>query len=157
MGNWAGIGTGRGVIPGGDDELLEMQTHDRSRSVALHKNAGLAAQAARPILCPCCGHPVAAPTLTMIIDVYNVPAQEAAILGAVWRGRGQPIQTERIFDAMYADDPDGGPSPSKMYASFKVSLCHLRERLNGSGITIVNVGYRRGYRLVMGQSPEKEN
>jgi hypothetical protein len=55
---------------------------------------------------------------------------------------------------MYVDDPDGGPTPTKMYLAFKVALCHLREKLAGSGIGIENVGYRQGYRLVLGQKSE---
>lgn len=104
-----------------------------------------------PIACPCCNQPVHVPTLEIVIDHYSVPPLEARILGAIWRGRGMPVRTERIFDAMYVDDPDGGPPPARMYAAFKVALCHLRKRLDGSGISIVNQGYRRGYRLTIGE------
>lgn len=104
----------------------------------------------RPIDCPCCKQPVSVPTLEIVVDRYKVTPLEARILSAVWKGRGLPVQTERIFDAMYSDDPDGGPSPTRMYSAFKVALCHLRDRLDGSGITIKNVGYRQGYRLVIG-------
>lgn len=103
------------------------------------------------IPCPCCKRPIEAPTLNLLVDYYRIPALEAAVLEAVWRGKGHPIPTERIFDAMYADDPDGGPSPGKMYSAFKVTLCHLRARISGSGVTIENVGYRRGYRLSIGE------
>ncbi|WP_245492231.1 hypothetical protein [Mesorhizobium sp. M4A.F.Ca.ET.020.02.1.1] len=103
-----------------------------------------------PINCPCCKQAVAVPTLDIVVDRYKVTPLEARILGAVWKGKGMPVMTERIFDAMYADDPDGGPSPTRMYAAFKVALCHLRARLAGSGITVENVGYRQGYRLIMG-------
>lgn len=104
-----------------------------------------------PIECPCCKSPVYVPTLDLVIDHYRLTPTEANILRAVWRGKGHPVQTERIFDAMYADDPDGGPSPSKMYLAFKVALHHMREKLKGSGIGIENVGYRRGYRLIVGE------
>jgi len=104
----------------------------------------------KPIECPCCKQSVRAPSLDIVIDHYKVTPLEARILGVIWRGKGHPVQTERIFDAMYVDDPDGGPSPTRMYAAFKVALCHLRARLSGSGVSIENVGYRRGYRLVMG-------
>ncbi|OHV25111.1 helix-turn-helix domain-containing protein [Rhizobium sp. RMa-01] len=104
---------------------------------------------AKPLVCPCCNQQVTAPSLEIVVDHYGITALEAKILSAVWRGKGHAIPTERIFDAMYIDDPDGGPSPAKMYASFKVALCHLREKLESSGIGIENVGYRRGYRLVM--------
>jgi hypothetical protein len=100
--------------------------------------------------CPCCKQPVRVPSVEMVIDHYGVTPLEARILGAVWKGRGMPVMTERVFDAMYVDDPDGGPTPTKMYLAFKVALCHLREKLEGSGISIENVGYRRGYRLVLG-------
>ena len=102
------------------------------------------------IACPCCQQRVEAPSLAIVIDHYGIPPLQARILSAVWKGKGMPIQTERIFDAMYADDPDGGPSPAAMYRAFKVGLFHLRERLNGSGVSIENVGYRLGYRLNLG-------
>jgi len=104
--------------------------------------------------CPCCRRPVAAPTLDMIIDHYDVTPMEATILRAVWKGKGLPVQTERIFDSMYADDADGGPSETKMYHAFKIALCRLRARLEKSGYSIENVGYRRGYRLII-ESKEK--
>ncbi|MCL4767753.1 MAG: helix-turn-helix domain-containing protein [Hyphomicrobiaceae bacterium] len=103
----------------------------------------------RPIPCPCCKQAVHTPPLEIVIDHYKVPALQSRILGAVWKGKGQPVPTERIFDVMYADDPDGGPAPQTMYRAFKVALFHLRQRLKGSGVSIENVGYRRGYRLVL--------
>lgn len=121
--------------------------HARRERVA-HK-VGAAVAEMEPINCPCCKQPVAVPTLEIVVDRYDVTPLQARILGAVWRGKGMPVQTERIFDAMYVDDADGGPSPTRMYAAFKVALCHLRTRLDGSGIGIENVGYRQGYRLVM--------
>lgn len=104
----------------------------------------------KAIECPCCNQRVVAPSLNIVIDRYKVSPLEARILGAVWRGKGHAVQTERIFDAMYVDDPDGGPSPQRMYAAFKVALCHLRKKLEGSGVGVECVGYRAGYRLVLG-------
>lgn len=101
--------------------------------------------------CPCCGKAVGVPDYDVLVDYYDIPTLEAAILDAVWRGKGMPVPTERIFDVMYADDPDGGPDAHKMYKAFKVGLCRLRARLKGSGVTIENVGYRRGYRLKLGE------
>jgi hypothetical protein len=103
----------------------------------------------KPLLCPCCKQPVTIPAPEIVIDHYGVTRMEARIFEAVWKGKGLPVVTERIFTAMYIDDPDGGPSPDKMYLAFKVALCHLRQKLEGSGIGIANVGYRRGYRLVL--------
>lgn len=105
-----------------------------------------------PIECPCCKQPVRVPSLEIICDHYQLTPMQSRILAAVWKGRGMPIQTNRIFDLMYADDPDGGPSPRIMYETFKVQLSRMRDKLEGSGIGIENTGYRRGYRLVIGEN-----
>lgn len=105
----------------------------------------------RHIQCPCCNQEVAAPTLELVIDHYKLTPTQAAILRAVWRGRGFPVTTERIFDVMYEDDPDGGPEPQRMYSAFKTALSRLRDRLEGSGVNIETVGYRQGYRLILGE------
>jgi hypothetical protein len=103
----------------------------------------------KPLLCPCCKQAVTVPSLEIVVDAVKATPLEAKILGAIWKGKGMPVATERVFDAMYADDPDGGPTPSRMYAAFKVALCHLRTKLRGSGLGVENVGYRQGYRLIM--------
>ena len=100
--------------------------------------------------CPCCAQPVPVPALRATIVNARLRPVEEKILRAVWAGDGLPVSSERIFDAMYVDDPDGGPSSRRMYAAFKVALCHLRKRLEGSGVGIENAGYRAGYRLVLG-------
>lgn len=99
--------------------------------------------------CPCCSQAVAAAPIEVITARRNLTSLQAEILRAVWNGKGMPVPTERIFDAMYADDPDGGPEAARMYATFKVSLVHLRARLEGSGVAVESVGNRRGYRLVI--------
>lgn len=99
--------------------------------------------------CPCCGGLVAVPTLDMVIETCGIGKIEGLILEAVWRGKGKSVPTQRIFDAMYADDPDGGPSQTEMYKRFKFGLHRLRTKLEGSGVSVENVGYQRGYRLIM--------
>lgn len=101
-----------------------------------------------PIECPCCRQPVKSPPPEVLVVKCKIPPMEARILKAVWRGKGMAVPTSKIFDAMYADDPDGGPSNGKMYKAFKLSLHKLRKRLDGSGVMVETVGYRRGYRLV---------
>ena len=97
--------------------------------------------------CPCCGQRVDAPSLDMVMEVARVGMIKGLILEAVWRGRGRSVPTQRIFDAMFADDPDGGPSQTEMYKRFKFGLHRLRKKLVGTGVSIVNVGYQRGYAL----------
>lgn len=103
----------------------------------------------REITCPCCGASVASPSLEVLVDVLAISKDQEAVLSAIWRGKGMAVSTQRIFDAMYADDPDGGPSPERMYNALKLRLHKLRGKLEGTGIRIEAVGYRRGYRIVM--------
>lgn len=99
------------------------------------------------VKCPCCGQAVGVPTLNVVIEACGISDFQARILSAIWNGKGRPVPTQRIFDAMYADDPDGGPSEGRMYKSLKAGMNKLRHRLEGSGVGIENVGYRRGYRI----------
>lgn len=103
----------------------------------------------QPIPCPCCGHEVDVPALDVVIQYYSIPRVSAQILRAVWSGKGKFVPSERIFDAMYEDDPTGGPSVSKMYNAMKIGVWRLRNCLEGSGIEIEHVR-GRGYRLRIG-------
>lgn len=100
--------------------------------------------------CPCCKQAVAVPSLEDAIASACLNGFEARILGAVWKGGGHPVQTERVFDAMYCDDPDGGPSPTIMYAAFNRARLRLNSQLFQSGIAVVPARYRKGYRLSLG-------
>ncbi|RVD11639.1 MAG: hypothetical protein E5V37_00775 [Mesorhizobium sp.] len=99
------------------------------------------------IACPLCKATVAVPALDDLLASREIEGLEASILGAVWSGKGRAVNTEKLFDAMYADDPDGGPSPTRMYLSFNRALARLNNLLDGSGVSIVAVGFRQGYRL----------
>lgn len=101
------------------------------------------------VACPCCRRPIEAPTLEMVIDHCQLSPMQARVLTAVWKAKGFPVMPARVFDVMYADDPNGGPGERDMYRAFKVALCYLRKRLKGSGVAIESVGYGRGYRLIM--------
>lgn len=79
--------------------------------------------------CPCCGHPVKAPDLETIIDVCDLSKMQARVFGAIWRGRGHPVPSTKVIDAMYADDPNGGPYESEAYVRLKVCMCRLRKKL----------------------------
>lgn len=104
--------------------------------------------------CPCCAQSVPVPSSHVVSINCGLTQMETKILEAVWAGGGRGVQAEKIFVRMYEDDPDGGPMPNKMYLAFKVALCHMREKLQGSGVSIENVGYRQGYRLVIGKPKE---
>ena len=97
--------------------------------------------------CPCCMQPVAAPSLDDVIAACRLDGFEAAILGTVWAGKGTAVQALKIFDAMYADDPDGGPSPTRMYAAFRHALSSLNSKIEDMGIAVRSIGRRKGWRI----------
>ncbi|TGV90035.1 hypothetical protein EN801_020480 [Mesorhizobium sp. M00.F.Ca.ET.158.01.1.1] len=101
------------------------------------------------IACPLCKAAVGVPALADLLVSRGIRGLEASILGAVWKGKGMPVSTERLFDAMYADDPDGGPSPTRMYLTFNKALARLNSLLDGSGVSVIAVGFRQGYRLAL--------
>jgi hypothetical protein len=98
-------------------------------------------------MCPCCQGEVYVSPLDVLTASYDLTEQDVRVLRAIWKGCGLPVMTERIFDAMYEDDPDGGPSPSRMYAALRSSLERLGATLHTSGVAIQSVGYRQGFRL----------
>jgi hypothetical protein len=102
---------------------------------------------ATSIPCPCCKRAVQVPTLEIVVDHCKLPPLQARILGAVWRGKGQPVQTAMIVAAM----DRGVDGRSHTYDEMKVALHHLRKRLKIVGIAIPNAGYARGYRIVFGE------
>lgn len=104
---------------------------------------------AHPIACPCCRQTVRVPNVDLVIDVFGLTPMEGSVLRAIWRGNGQAVMPSRIFDLMYQGDPDGGPGQQLMYKAFKVALCRLRSKLKASGISVENLGYRQGYRLIL--------
>ena len=106
--------------------------------------------ARKPMMCPCCSQSVPVPTAYVVAVNCDLKPMEARVLEAIWEGGGLPVHTEKIFDRMYADDPDGGPAPARMYSTLKESMVGLRKKLAGSGVGIETVGYRAGWRLVLG-------
>lgn len=100
-----------------------------------------------PLICPCCNRSVRVPSLDIVIDHCKLPPLRARILDAIWKGKGQPVQTEMILAAM----DRGGNVKSHTYEDMKIALHHLRRRVMSVGITIENVGYAQGYRIVLPQ------
>lgn len=107
------------------------------------------------IACPCCGGDIAEPSVEVMVDVYRLPPQQEIILRTAWKAKGHPVPTIRFIDAMYADDPNGGPSEGTARRYFKTQLCLLRARIEPSGVRIETLGYGRGYRLQLDRATPK--
>lgn len=52
-----------------------------------------------------------------------------------------------MFDAMYVDDPDGGPSQSRMYLDLREAVARLNDVAGRSGIVVLYCGRAKGWRL----------
>lgn len=99
--------------------------------------------------CPCCGAGVEKPPLEIIMTNCGIRenSHQGRALRAVWNGKGHAVSSSQIFDAIWHDDPDGGPAPNIMYEALKHTIYHLRQKLKGSGIDLIHAGYGQGYRL----------
>lgn len=100
---------------------------------------------AKSAICPTCGGIIAheafnfdANTRTFVAngrEVLLTPG-EARVLGALWqaRRRGGFDNLEALADAVWRDDPDGGPDSDRV--SLSVMLARLRRKLDRVGCTI---------------------
>ena len=84
------------------------------------------------------------PELAELIRSRGITGHAAAILSALWDAGGAGVPTQRIFDRMYEDDIDGGPSNTQMYSALNRGLKSLRTALAGSGVSVVATGNGKG-------------
>lgn len=94
--------------------------------------------------CPMCKRPVPVPELDELIRSRRIKGHAAAILTALWDAGGAVVPTQRIFDRMYEDDIDGGPSNTQMYTALNRGLKALKTALAGSGVSVVATGKGKG-------------
>ena len=81
--------------------------------------------------------------------LHDLPASSAAVLETVWAARGLPVTAMTLFDAIYADDPDGGPSQARMYRDLREAVANLNDTLERSGAIVLYDGRAKGWRLVI--------
>lgn len=94
--------------------------------------------------CPMCRRAVTVPQLDDLIRSRRIKGHAAAILTAVWDAAGAAVTSSALFDAMYADDIDGGPSQTQMYCALKRAVRALDAALAGSGVSVVALGNGKG-------------
>lgn len=105
--------------------------------------------------CPMCQPPDPAHAFKLdalvlgLIRDHALSENAEALLRAIFAADGLPISTSAIFDAMYADDPDGGPSPGVMYSDANAAHAELQSVLAGTGVGVVRRD--RGWRLRLGR------
>lgn len=105
------------------------------------------------IVCPCCRKTPILPDLTvLLIDLMNergLTENAQSVLEALYLAAGRPVLAEKLFDRMYDHDPDGGPSPARMYADLNAALAELNAALDCTGLAVVRQGRRDGWRLIL--------
>ncbi|PSJ60766.1 winged helix-turn-helix domain-containing protein [Pseudaminobacter soli (ex Li et al. 2025)] len=99
----------------------------------------------RPHLhCPTCGQPTRHDDLEGVIIDRGLTRSQAEILRAIVGAKGRTVTHDHILDALYRDDPDGGPEYARTIVT--VFISQLRKKLAGTGIDIMTV-WGVGYRL----------
>ena len=91
------------------------------------------------LTCPCCGQPVPPGRLQALRSLDLTPRQRALVDTLAAR-MGEWVATDRLADAVYADDPDGGPqNPNQIVAD---QIYHMGDVLSAAGYAIE--AYRGG-------------
>jgi hypothetical protein len=81
--------------------------------------------------------------LEALLAEAEMADRAAKVLQAAWQAEGRAITSNDLFDAMYDDDPAGGPSQTKCYVDLRGAVTDLDAALSGSGVSVV---YRSGGR-----------
>ena len=94
-------------------------------------------------ICPMCRASVPVPDLDDLLDLPGVTPHAGAVLTAVWEAQGKALTSHALFDAIYADDPDGGPSSqTQCYADLRRTATALNGALAGSGVVLARLPQR---------------
>lgn len=97
------------------------------------------------IQCPCCGRPDTRTNPIEAIAAITLSGHERRIALSLAGNFGHVVAMATLIDAVYGDDPEGGPLTADVI--IKVMLVRLRRRLAPFGLAVNNV-YGVGYRLV---------
>lgn len=92
--------------------------------------------------CPMCRAPVPVPDLDDLLDLPGMTDHAGAVLTALWEAQGKATTSNALFDAMYADDPNGGPSVTQCYADLRQAAKALNGALAGSGVVLARLPQR---------------
>lgn len=94
------------------------------------------------------------PTLSVISALAGLSLYEHRVLEVIWSAKGQPIRAERIADAVWHDDIDGGPDGA--LRAVHVLVHRLRGKLAGTAVRIGLGGQHRAYRIELALQERNE-
>lgn len=101
--------------------------------------------------CPFCGGAVKVPLLDdlvlRLINDHSLSENAEAFLRLMWQG--EIVKSSALLAVLYDDAPDDEPSANRLYQEAWAALAELRKALaaEGSGISVVEVGWRQGWRI----------
>jgi hypothetical protein len=101
--------------------------------------------------CPICGGAARVPPLDALalrlIDGRGLSENAEAFLRLFWQG--EIVKSSALLAVLYDDAPDDEPSANRLYQEAWAALADLRAALaaEGSGVTVVEVGWRQGWRI----------
>lgn len=118
-----------------------------------------------PVVCPCCARETDRPTFEVLAMGRQLSPMQSYILEAVWFDHrwskeaypsrsltpcGSVVKRDVLFASLYRDDPEGGPSDSRMALALKWHMHGLRRALEGSGVSVITLK-SMGYRLMLSE------
>lgn len=88
-------------------------------------------------VCPCCGQALPDfPSAAELAVAAKLSPSEATILDVLASRSGRYVSFDAILDALYGDDPSGGPDSGPLI--IRVMIHKLRRKIKGVNIMICN-------------------
>lgn len=93
-------------------------------------------------VCPCCGRPDIKVEEKTMVEAKLTP-KERVLFSTIARRRGDETTLSAIFDALWGDDPNGGPDHAENVIRQFVMRSRAKLAPFGFGIeTVHGIGYR---------------
>lgn len=80
-----------------------------------------------------------------------LPPKPGAALARLFSARGHYVSLENMIEAVYFDDPDGGPLTAD--SCIAVLICRIRKLLAKMDMRVVGGRWAGGYRMIFGDEP----
>lgn len=86
-------------------------------------------------ICPCCGKAIEREIHPAVLGLFvQLPPAERAVFEALCLRMGQWVKSSILLDALYGDDPEGGPHYAA--AILSMHLRRIRARIEPLGLAI---------------------
>jgi len=97
-------------------------------------------------VCPNCGFRHRSDGFASDLSREGLSPRERTVLERLVEAGGAPVTRAKLVDAVYGDDPDGGPLFAN--ANIAVYIYRLNQKLPPRGFSVELHGYGMGWKLV---------